>query len=992
MKRKKMVCHRNNNKTNDSSNHHMKRKQRHYYYYNNNNNNQQLLYILSIVAIIFALFISPTYSQVVEEEKRPQPPAEEVTARNADTSSYTNILKQLEQPTGAAATKASTDGVKEEKQIPNTKPDIASPDNNILTYGHNKFDYAKLQKILRDKTEDFQMKFLPGRVNVKLGKVTLDALKGHRRSEDIGATGEEINNIFDQNSNSKNNKQTNGNGISSTSRVFGIDVNEKHVHHLFKGAITGMEQQQDVANLATGPMDATALESVASESKSPQVVALKEQVEDAKFELAKIPIDDLENPSYVEAKKKYDDALGRLQASLMPTGPSSSSSSSFAQPPTGATGNTNYINFDAPTGSVNNKNNEMIHNSATYRVLKPSILPFGPTGTRNGEGALLDATGLLIAKKRHVQLLKDIEILKDESEMLKKSKRMNEVKVRQLQMEELKQKVVNVEKMIQDATGGATGGTSTGGGGGGNDDDSMYFTSTSTGNSNGKKKKKREEEKKKKKIPSATGTEATTTTLTPTTTCDECKCDKETDQVQYEEVHGHKYCYCTSANFITKRRRCLGPLPTNRPTACEACVCAADEQPFGQVHTFKTFGGTNACLCAGKVSVGRSKICSGELPTAYEKTMDCSLAKCSGDPGQRIVYQALGDVNRYYCMDVRTNNPITEPKHCKGFINAKKLCTTCTCNPNGRAPELVYERMNGNNICYCKGADGNTISEVCHGPLPNGNVAPSNIAPRTESNHLMATMYGNKKYVHYQKHLSMESKSAIQRLRQALNILIDNNASFQEMLNVMKSLSHQVKADKNSADLIHSLDAKGCGHSIAEYSAEVKQALERKQQCIAAVKEREVESNSAKKEFIKLVDMDKFGKGKIADIKRREKALSKIEQAEMASEFATKASEKIYKTTMNALMGNVQEGLKNSDPSIDEDLKTKPKSSTTIATKVVQQEPSSFLEKKENIVESDILIKQESQTVDKVLNSIAKRKKRRRNNNNMRSSNGGKKK
>ena len=138
------------------------------------------------------------------------------------------------------------------------------------------------------------MKFQPGRVNVKLGKVTLDALKGHRRSEELGATGEEINNIFDQNSNRKNNKQTNGNGISSTSRVFGIDVNEKHVHHLFKGAITGMEQQQqDVANLATGPMDATALESVASESKLPQVVALKEQVEDAKFELAKIPIDDL---------------------------------------------------------------------------------------------------------------------------------------------------------------------------------------------------------------------------------------------------------------------------------------------------------------------------------------------------------------------------------------------------------------------------------------------------------------------------------------------------------------------------------------------------------------------------------------------------------------------------------------------------------------------------------------------------------------------------
>ena len=59
----------------------------------------------------------------------------------------------------------------------------------MLTYGHNKFDYVKLQKILHDKTADFQMKFLPGRVNVKLGKVTIDALKG-RRSEDIGATGE----------------------------------------------------------------------------------------------------------------------------------------------------------------------------------------------------------------------------------------------------------------------------------------------------------------------------------------------------------------------------------------------------------------------------------------------------------------------------------------------------------------------------------------------------------------------------------------------------------------------------------------------------------------------------------------------------------------------------------------------------------------------------------------------------------------------------------
>merc|ERR1711871_1742509 len=128
---------------------------------------------------------------------------------------------------------------------------------------------------------------------------------------------------------------------------------------------------------------------------------------------------------------------------------------------------------------------------------------------------------------------------------------------------------------------------------------------------------------------------------------------------------------------------------------------------------------------------------------------------------------------------------------------------------------------------------------------------------------------------------SMDSKSATQRLKQALNILINNNASFQEMLSVIKSLSHQVKADKNSADLMHSLDAKGCGHSIAEYSAEVKKALSRRQQCVAAVKEREMESNLAKKEFIKLVDLDKFGKKSIVDIKKKISLLNNIEQAEM---------------------------------------------------------------------------------------------------------------
>ena len=106
------------------------------------------------------------------------------------------------------------------------------------------------------------------------------------------------------------------------------------------------------------------------------------------------------------------------------------------------------------------------------------------------------------------------------------------------------------------------------------------------------------------------------------------------------------------------------------------------------------------------------------------------------------------------------------------------------------------------------------------------------------------------------------------------------------MLSVIKSLAHQVKADKNSADLIHAIDAKGCGHSIAEYSSEVKQALERREQCVAEVKARETEAKDVQREFITLVDSTKFGLQSVKGIKRKMGILGKIERAEREQELA----------------------------------------------------------------------------------------------------------
>ena len=186
----------------------------------------------------------------------------------------------------------------------------------------------------------------------------------------------------------------------------------------------------------------------------------------------------------------------------------------------------------------------------------------------------------------------------------------------------------------------------------------------------------------------------------------------------------------------------------------------------------------------------------GELPTQFEAcwTARWPCDNGNGEKQQRVVYQALGDTTRFYCADKATGNPITAPARCKGFVNAKKLCSACRCNAQGRAPELVFERLNGNSICYCKGEEGKTISEVCAGPLPSAGKAAARAGTkagvaRTGGNHMLATMLGDPRHARDQKHLSMESKSALQRLRQALTTLVTGNASFQEMLSVIKSLS-----------------------------------------------------------------------------------------------------------------------------------------------------------------------------------------------------------
>ena len=154
---------------------------------------------------------------------------------------------------------------------------------------------------------------------------------------------------------------------------------------------------------------------------------------------------------------------------------------------------------------------------------------------------------------------------------------------------------------------------------------------------------------------------------------------------------------------------------------------------MGRCTRSRRLAGRTLASARARRRSGAAGCARGSCRRSLESMLDCSLAKCAngnGEKQQRVVFQALGDTTRFYCADKATGNPITTPARCKGFVNAKKLCSACRCNAQGRAPELVFERLNGNSICYCKGEEGKTISEVCAGPLPSAGKAVRVPAPR----------------------------------------------------------------------------------------------------------------------------------------------------------------------------------------------------------------------------------------------------------------------
>ena len=234
---------------------------------------------------------------------------------------------------------------------------------------------------------------------------------------------------------------------------------------------------------------------------------------------------------------------------------------------TGETGNNNYVNVDAPTGSVNHANNIVVHNSATYRVLKPSVLPYTPTGAEaSADGVVVDATGAMIAKKHWTRLVGELREAEDKlGDLQRKKGRSNEIASAARTVETLKDKIHDGEEMISGpADTAATGAASTGATG----PATGPATARATGHAAGGRRRR---------IPAP----ETVPAVDPTVACEECACDVKTDQVLFEEVRGHKFCYCASASFVTKRRRCIGPLPTDKKPACRG-VCAADEQPLGR--------------------------------------------------------------------------------------------------------------------------------------------------------------------------------------------------------------------------------------------------------------------------------------------------------------------------------------------------------------------------------------------------------------------------
>ena len=232
--------------------------------------------------------------------------------------------------------------------------------------------------------------------------------------------------------------------------------------------------------------------------------------------------------------------------------------------------------------------------------------------------------------------------------------------------------------------------------------------------------------------------------------------------------------------------------------------------------------------------------------------LDCSLAKCGGGDKQRVVFQALGDTTRFYCADTATGNPVTAPAGAR-VSSTPRNYAQCRCNAQGRAPELVFERLNGNSICYCKGEEGKTISEVCAGPLPSagesrgkggyqGRRGEDGRKPHAGHDAWRPRARAGPKAPVDGEQIGAAAPSPGAHHPRRGQCVLQGNA-----LGHQGAYRTQVKADKNSADLIHAIDAKGCGHSIAEYSNEVKQALERRQQCVAEVKAREVKATAVQR-------------------------------------------------------------------------------------------------------------------------------------------------
>ena len=91
--------------------------------------------------------------------------------------------------------------------------------------------------------------------------------------------------------------------------------------------------------------------------------------------------------------------------------------------------------------------------------------------------------------------------------------------------------------------------------------------------------------------------------------------------------------------------------------------------------------------------------------------------------------------------------------------------------------------------------------------------------------------------------------------------------------------SEQVKVDKNSADLVHSMDTRGCAHSAGEYSKEVASALTSRNRYKQEVQERKKELEQANKRVTAWAKETKYAKETLEDLKKRSSNLKSLEKA-----------------------------------------------------------------------------------------------------------------